>query len=54
MNYNNDDLVNYSKFSNGKTKDRKKFIRSGFKNFKDAECFMNLIKFVRDNYAPLS
>lgn len=87
LEFNNNAIERY----NGKTKDRIKSIRSGFKNFKDAECFMNLrrviynyinphqelnyktpaeiagvnlklgrnkllnlIKFVRDNYAPLS
>jgi len=85
--YNNNAIERY----NGKTKDRIKSIRSGFKNFKDAQNFMNLrrviynyvnphqelkektpaemakinlnlgrnklldlIKYVKDNYAPLS
>ena len=85
--FNNNAIERY----NGKIKDRIKSIRSGFKNFKNAECFMNLrriiynyvnphqelkgktpaeiagvnlklgrnklmnlIKYVKDNYAPLS
>ncbi|MBI2629502.1 DDE-type integrase/transposase/recombinase [Candidatus Pacearchaeota archaeon] len=85
--HNNNPIERY----NGKTKDRIKSIRSGFKNFEDAKCFidlrriiynyvnphqelkgktpaenaginlklernklLNLIKYVKDNYAPLS
>ena len=87
LEHNNNPIERY----NGKIKDRIKNIRSGFKNFDDAKCFMNLrriinnfvnphqelnektpaeiaeinlnlgrnkllnlIKYVKDNYAPLS
>ena len=46
--HNNNPIERY----NGKSKDRIKSIRSGFKSFKGAECFMNLRRVVYNYVNP--
>ncbi|MBI3623114.1 transposase, partial [Candidatus Pacearchaeota archaeon] len=48
LEHNNNAIERY----NGKIKDRIKNIRSGFKNFDDAKCFMNLRRVINNFVNP--
>ncbi|MBI3623020.1 transposase, partial [Candidatus Pacearchaeota archaeon] len=48
LEHNNNAIERY----NGKIKDRIKNIRSGFKNFDDAKCFMNLRRVINNTVNP--